>query len=132
MKRNLALVAFVAVMLSGFAFAGIGTHFDVKIPFAFYIEDQLLPAGEYDFEMGGSAIVIRAKDGTGVRLLATMSGANEKNTEDFLRFHRYGDKHFLSNVAIGGHKANVKIAKTEREVRNRIEKAREVILAANE
>jgi hypothetical protein len=132
MKRNLALLAFVAVLVSGFAFAGIGTHFGVKIPFAFYIEDQLLPAGEYDFEMGGSAIVVRTKDGIGVRFLATMSGANEKSAADFLQFHRYGDKHFLSNVAIGSHKANVKIAKTEQEVRSRIEKAREVILAANE
>jgi hypothetical protein len=127
MKKNLML-AFVAVMASGVVFAGMGVHLNVSIPFAFYIEDQLLPAGEYSFEMGGSAIVIRSKDGTGVRLLATMGGTNENKSTDFLQFNQYGDKLFLSSVAAGSYKAHVKTAKTE--VSAQIEKARQVTLTA--
>ncbi len=126
----MALLAFVAVMVSSVAFAGMGVHLNVNIPFAFYVEDQLLPAGEYSFEMGGSSIVIRAKDGKGVRLLTTINSVNENKSSDFLQFNQAGDKLFLSSVAAGSYKASVKAVKTEREVKAQIEKVRQVTFAA--
>ena len=130
MKKNIVLLSLVVVMVSAFAFAGIQIQLRANIPFPFYVEDQLLPAGEYNFEMGNRAIVIRTKDGVGVKLLATMGGANQNKIGDFLRFNQYGDKYFLSGVATGRYKANVKSAKLEQEVRTRIAKAREVVLMA--
>lgn len=130
MKRNIALLAFAIVIASGFAFAGMNIQLSANVPFDFYVQDQLLPAGEYCFEMGGSALVIRAKDGKGVRLIAAMNDENENKSEDFLQFHQYGNKHFLSGIAAGSSKAVVKTTKTEQEVRAQFEKARQVILVA--
>jgi hypothetical protein len=129
MKRNLAIVVFVAITVSGFAFAG-GKHLSANVPFEFYVEDQLLPAGEYNFEMGGNTIVIRTKDGMGVRLLTAVSGANENRTGDYLQFNQYGGKLFLSSVATGSYKANVKTAKAEQEMRAQVENARQITLTA--
>jgi len=125
MKRNIVLLGFAAVMVSSFLFAS-GIQLSANIPFAFYVEDQLLPAGEYNFEMGGSAIIIRTKDGTGVRMLSTISGTNEKRMTDFLQFNQYGEKLFLSSVATGIQKANVRTVKIEQEARAQFEKSRQV------
>ncbi len=130
MKKHIALLAFVAVIASGVAFGGMKIQLSANVPFDFYVEDQLLPAGEYRFEMGSSALIIRAKDGTGVRMLATMNGENENKSEDFLQFHQYGNKRFLSGVAAGSSKAIVKTAKTEQEVKAQIKKAEELTLTA--
>jgi hypothetical protein len=129
MKKNLALLAFVAVMVCGFAFAG-GKQLMVNVPFAFYIENQLLPAGEYNFEMSGSTIVIRTKDGIGVRLLVAKNGINEKKLADSLQFNQYENKLFLSSVVAGTYKADVKTAKMEQELRAQVENARNVTLVA--
>jgi hypothetical protein len=127
MKRNIVLLGFAAVMVSSFLFAS-GIQLSANIPFAFYAEDQLLPAGEYNFEMGGSAIIIRTKDGKGVRLLSTLSGTNEKKATGFLQFNQYGEKLFLSSLATDNQKANVRIVKIEQEARAQFEKARQVTL----
>jgi hypothetical protein len=139
MKKNIVLLSFVAVMFlfAGAAFAGMGVQLKMDVPFAFYVEDQLLPAGEYRFEMGvvgvgntASSVVIRANDGNGIRLLLTMADTNENRSLDRLHFNQYGDKCFLSSVAIQSYKANVKLTKLERELRTQIEKAGKVILVA--
>jgi hypothetical protein len=139
MKKNIVLLGFVAVMfvVAGVAFAGMGVQLRMDIPFAFYVEDQLLPAGEYRFDMGtvgigntASSVVVRAKDGTGIRLLSTMGDTNENQSLDRLHFNQYGDKFFLSSVAIRSYKANVRSARLERELRTQIERAGKVILVA--
>jgi hypothetical protein len=130
MKRNFALLFIVFVIASGFAFAGARIQLSANIPFDFYIEDQLLPAGEYNFEMGGNAIIIRSKDGKGIRLLSALNGENINKAEDFLQFNQYGEKRFLTSLAAGSSKALVKITETEREVKAQFEKAQKVILTA--
>jgi hypothetical protein len=139
MKKNIVLLGFVAVMavVASTVFAGTVIHLNVEIPFAFYLEDQLLPAGEYIFEMGSvgigrtaSSVVVRTKDGAGIRILSTMGETNENDSFNGLHFNRYGDKTFLSNVAICSYKANVRSTSLEREVRTQIEKTDKVMLAA--
>ena len=139
MKKNIVLLGFVAAMfvVAGAAFAGMGVQLRIDVPFAFYVEDQLLPAGEYRFEMGAvgigntaSSVVVRTMNGTGIRLLVTMGDTNENKSLDRLHFNQYGDKFFLSSVAIHNYKANLKSTKLERELRTQIEKAGQVILVA--
>jgi hypothetical protein len=139
MKKSIVLLGFVALMavVAGTVFAGTVVQLKIEIPFAFYVEDQLLPAGEYKFEMGSvginrtaSSVEVRTKDGTGIRLLSTMAGINENDSFNGLQFNRYGDKMFLSGVAIYSYKANVRSTGLEREVRTQSERADNVMLAA--
>jgi hypothetical protein len=102
------------------AFAGSGMALRVNVPFAFYVENQLLPAGEYDFTMGvlgpatASSILVRAKDGTGIALIATRPGFDKAANAGRLRFNKYGDKRFLTSVGILGYEANLKTTNHER------------------
>jgi hypothetical protein len=139
MKKNIALLSFVVLMsvVAGTVFAGMVVQLKIEIPFAFYVEDQLLPAGEYRFEMGAvgigytaSSVMVRTKDGMGIRILSTMGETHENNSFNGLYFNQYGDKMFLSSVAIHSYQANVRSTKLEREVRTQIEKADKVMLAA--
>jgi hypothetical protein len=140
MKRNLVLLSLVAALaiIVTSAFAGTGASMRIKVPFAFYVNDQLLPAGEYRFEMGaGSAaarslVTVRDRNGMGVQILTT-PGRYESNPKlGALQFNQYGDTYFLSAVSIQGQKANIQMNKFEREIRTQFEKARgTTILAQN-
>lgn len=127
-KCSVFLSLIVAVVLcAGFAFASEGTSMHVSVPFDFYLEDQLLPAGDYHFEMGSnssvtaSSVAVRSIDGDAIRLLVTVPGIDENDGTNCLRFNEYGNKHFLSSVSINGHKAKLKMFKFEKELKSQIE-----------
>jgi hypothetical protein len=139
MKKNIVILGFITVLtfVAGIASASNGIQLNAAVPFAFYVENQLLPAGEYKFEMGAigigasaSSVIVRAKDGTGIRILITMADTDENAFSNHLRFNRYGDKYFLSSVAIRSYKANLKSTKLEQELRSQIEKAESTTLVA--
>jgi hypothetical protein len=137
MKTNLVILSLVAAftLTASFGFAGSGVGMSISVPFDFYMGDQKLPAGEYTFEMGSgylptaAVVSVRAKDGTGIWLMATQAGT-EEDTSPRLGFHHYGDKHFLSTVSIQGFKAGVKMLKLEREIRTQLEKEQSDVLVA--
>lgn len=125
MKKNLVLLGLV-VVLAGTAnlmFGGTGAGMRINVPFDFYVGDQLLPKGEYIFNMGtvglaaASSVTVRSKDDTEMKLLTTIPNVNENPTIASLRFNRYGNKHFLTSVAIRSFKANLKVTRLERELR---------------
>ena len=128
MKKSTAFLSLTiaAILWAGFAFAGTGTNMQVTVPFEFYLEDQLLPAGTYSFEMGSgseaisSSVTVRSCDGNGIRLLVTIPGPGESAGMNQLRFNQYGDKHFLNSVSIQGHKATLKPFQLEKELRSQI------------
>lgn len=138
MKNNLVVLSLVAafILTASFGMAGTGVVMTINVPFDFYAGDQKLPAGEYRFEMGSgflptaAVVTVRAKDGTGIWVMATQAGTDESASLNQLSFNQYGDKQFLSSVSIQGFKAGVKALKIERETRSQLEKERSTVIVA--
>ena len=124
MKKTLLLVSVVAglTIMAAFASAGSGVVMRGDVPFDFYVENQLLPAGEYHFEMGAiggetaSSVAIRTKDGTVVAFLTTKPDSEAKAKTGQLSFRRYSGKYFLSTVECPGYKANMRKTEHEKEL----------------
>jgi hypothetical protein len=135
MKRNiifLSLVAVLAVTVS-LAYAGTKKSMIINVPFEFYMQGQLMPAGEYKFELGSvadSVVVVRTSEGEGIRFLLTRSETNTRYYQSHLRFNRYDEKSFLSSVSIGDCKAKVAMSKLERELKIANKTARTETLVA--
>lgn len=136
MRNNLVVLSFVVVfgMMAAFAFAGENMRID--IPFAFYMGDQLCPAGEYQFGMNhgnyatGSFVNVWApKDGDN-RILMTTAGTDMHATASQLVFNKYGQRLFLNTISINGHKATLKVHGLERELRSQVEQAPAIITVA--
>ena len=136
MKKNLVVMSFVLVLglMAGFAFAG--ENMRINVPFAFYMGDQLFPAGEYRFDMShgnyatASLVNVWAPKGADNRLLMTAAGTDKSATANQLVFNKYGQKLFLSTISINGYKAALKALSLERELRSQTEKAPAVITVA--
>ena len=124
MKKTLVLMSFVAglILMGVFASAASGIVMRGDVPFDFYVENQLLPAGEYDFAMGvignetASSVAVRTKDGSVVAFLTTKSDSEAKATAGQLKFNHYSGKYFLSSVECPGYKANLKTTTHEKEM----------------
>jgi hypothetical protein len=137
MRKTMVLGTVLALtLMAGFAFAGTGIGMSVNIPFDFYAGTQLMPAGEYKFEMGPlsggseSSVIMRTKDGTGVSILLTRPDGKAGSLTNHLRFNQYGRKYFLSGIAITTHKTIVKTNKLEQELRSQMEQTGTTILLA--
>ena len=136
MKKHLVILSFVVVfsLMAGFAFAAENMRIDV--PFAFYMGNQLFPAGQYQFGMThgnyatASFVKIRAPKGTYDRLLMTTAGMDENANASQLVFNKYGHTLILSTISINGYKATLKVQNLERELRSQAEKAPEIIRIA--
>ena len=138
MKKNLvvlSLAAVLAVMVS-FAAAGDRIAMRVHIPFDFYMENQMMQAGDYRFEMGSgfdaiaSRVTVQDKEGRGIRMILTHAGSQTDASLSALRFNRYGNGYFLSNVSICGYNANLTMLKLEKELRAEFKTAQAVLLLA--
>ncbi len=123
MTRNLILFG-VAIfgLMGGFAFAGAGLAMHANIPYDFYLENHCLPAGEYTFEMnsGSASVIVRSKDGKGIRLLATRPDVDSSTAQ--LTFNLYGETPFLSSISIHGRKAVLKMVEAEKELKTMMQK----------
>ena len=130
MQRNLAILSLAAVIVSlaTLAYAGAGVGMRISVPFDFYLEDQLLPNGEYNFVMDSSnhatasQVTLWSTQGTVQKMVLTSPGTERNTTVNQLSFNKYGKRYFLSTVTISGHKATVKMLKLERELRSQMEK----------
>ncbi len=138
MKRNRILPGLIAalVLAVSIAYAGHGGAMRVYVPFEFYLEDQLLPAGHYNFEMGrglvptASVVTVRSREGAGLRIMLTRPDANSSSRISHLKFNRYDDRYFLCAVSIGEFRANVRMSPLEKELRARNQPPRTRILIA--
>ena len=125
MKRNIILLNLVVVfaLTLSVAYAGSAKSMIVNVPFEFYIQDQILPAGEYRFEMSsgaiptGSIVFVRTGEGKGISILLTRSSDNNGSLQSHLLFNQYEEKYFLSSVSVGSFKARVATSKLEKELR---------------
>ncbi len=138
MKKNLAVLSVMAVLslMAGFAYAGAGIEMRISVPFDFYLGNQLLPTGEYTFQMDsgnyatGSHVLVLSADGKGDKMLFTTPGTDRSTDFNQLSFNKYGDKYFLSSILIGGHKASLKEFSLEKELRSQLEKKPGTIIVA--
>ena len=136
MKKNLVVLSIMVVfsLMAGFAFAA--ENMSIDVPFAFYVGNQVFPAGSYHFNMNhgnyatASFVNIRAPRGAYDRLLMTTAGMDENMTASQLVFNKYGEKLFLSTVSINGYKATLKVLSLERELRTQADQAPEIIRIA--
>lgn len=74
-----------------------------NIPFAFTVGNQVLAAGDYKVSISGSLLQVARIDGPGAASVITNytgSGPNQ-DSNPRLVFHRYGNRHFLSEAWIG-------------------------------
>jgi hypothetical protein len=122
MKRNLVLLGIAAVLFSITGLALAGEEIRVNVPFAFYANHQLLPAGEYTIQMGAlgtgsaSSVAIRGKSGTGVAILLTRPVPSQNAKPGQMVFHQYGSKHFLSSISARTCTAGLTPTKVEKEL----------------
>ncbi len=97
----------------------------VNVPFEFYVGKDLLPAGEYIFDMQSptgysataSSVLIRDGSGEALRWIWTMPNqVLPRDPANQLTFHRYGDTHFLAKIECNGYTAGLKVTPQEREL----------------
>jgi len=132
------MAGMLLIGLCAVASAHTAARVHVNVPFAFYANGELLPAGEYMFEIGafntseasGSSVLVRNDAGTKAAWLFTSPGNASINANGRLVFNRYGDTYFLAKVEGNGYQANLKTTKAEREMRAQGKQARGTTLVA--
>jgi hypothetical protein len=112
MKRMKIGFLVAAVCMSFWAVSALadsGTNVKADIPFAFYVGDQMFPAGNYVFSTddpeGPNLLTIESQKGERHQFVLTKLSTEPKDqvidhTE--LVFNRYGSEHFLSEVQVQG------------------------------
>lgn len=124
MKRTLMFLSFVVTLavMTIPADAGSAIVLRGEVPFDFYVENQMLPAGEYIFEMGRvgdattSSITVRAKDGKVVTLVSTRPGTRRNTTPSQLVFNTYEGSFHLASVECPGYKADLRSSESTHQV----------------
>ena len=141
--RKTRVVLVLGMMLLGVGIVASGSaaaRLHVNVPFAFYAGNELLPAGNYVFEIGaitsneasGSAVFVHSETGSIAAWLLTMPGQAPAVTNAQLQFSRYGEKYFLTSVEALGYQANLKTTKSEKEMRAQNKQKRETtVVTAN-
>ena len=95
-----------------------------NIPFDFYVGDEKLPKGKYEFEPArsqansGGVVVRQALKSEGRSLIVpTMAEIAKPGQETLLVFNRYGSDHFLSRVNLSTGDVSFKLRKASSEAR---------------
>src|SRR5262245_7362611 len=129
MKRQLKTMAvilgLVAVAGASVAQAQIIGRLKSNIPFSFYVQNRLMPAGDYaivELNPGSGLMEIRSDDGKSAAMFLTID-KQEKDTRtpSELIFHKYGDEVFLSEIVEQGEMNGAEVVKSKME--KRLEKA---------
>lgn len=119
MKKTLAFLSFVVILatMATLATAGSAVVLSGEIPFDFYVGNQMLPAGEYQFEMGRvteattASVTVRAKDGKVIAFVPTRPGVSNGTTSNQIIFNSSGGNYVLASVESPGYKADLKKTK---------------------
>src|SRR5271166_2306902 len=87
-------------------------------PFAFEVENNKLPAGEYTVLVQGGWLQIQGKDGKGAAHALTMPVASrgEKTvTKSHVVFHNYQGRYFLAQIWASGQEKGRELLETREE-----------------
>ncbi len=141
-KTSVLVIVMAALLLSvTCALANPATKIRASVPFAFYVGDEQLPAGNYVFEMraigfgssSSSAVAIYRQDGSMAVLISTMPTGWEyrRMIDGHLHFARYADTYFLNRVEGPDSGASLITTKAERELRAQNGRGSETIILAH-
>jgi hypothetical protein len=93
------------------------TQASADIPFAFSVQNTMLPAGQYTLSTSHEVMTIR-NVGTRQAILALAPDWGYKGArgQSVVVFHQIGDRYFLAEVKTGGVRRRVAPSKLEREL----------------
>ncbi|HEV2101678.1 MAG TPA: hypothetical protein VGR58_02765 [Candidatus Acidoferrum sp.] len=89
-----------------------------EAPFAFQVEDNKLPAGEYTVLVQGGWLQIQGKDGKGVAnslTLPVISRGEKTVTNSHVVFHNYRGRYFLAAIWASGQEKGRELLETREE-----------------
>jgi hypothetical protein len=129
MKRQLKIMAMIFGLLivagASVAQAQIIGHLKSNIPFSFYVQNRLMPAGAYtiaELNPGSGLMEIRSDGGKPAAMFLTVEKQEkDAGTPSELIFHKYGDKVFLSEIVEQGEIDGAQLVKSK--VEKKLEKA---------
>ncbi len=127
MKKTLVVMFALSVLILGLASvasAGNTPALRVNVPFAFHVGKNLLPAGQYLFEMPntsgstvtGATLRIQNLDGSICHILITMPAGTSKTYAYQLVFNNYGGTYFLKQVQHGIFTSDLHRSRSEKEL----------------
>jgi hypothetical protein len=118
MKRITA-IAFLAI--ANFAMAGTSfaqsTGVRANVPFDFTVGNKLLPAGTYTIKEQSDHVILITNHDKPIAALSLVNGdSNTSPNGGKLKFHRYGNQYFLSEILCEQADMNLQVptSKTER------------------
>lgn len=117
MKKLIAAIVFVAGALTVTHAQDI-KQVRGKVPFAFYVGNTQVSAGEYDFTRAAShVILVRDTDWKDGVMMPTFAGTKpEIQEKPILVFRKYGeDRYFLGEIWHAGSRDGVILPKSKRE-----------------
>ena len=115
-----AVLAGLVIVGSGFGVRAQQADRVVKFasPFAFEVENNKLPAGEYTVLVQGGWLQIQGKDGKGVAHSLTMpvvSRGEKPVTKSHVVFHNYHGRYFLAEIWTSGQEKGRELLETREE-----------------
>ena len=140
-KTSVLMIAVAAFLLSATcALANPATRIRATVPFAFYVGEEQLPAGNYIFEMraigfgssSSSAVAVYRQDGSLAVMLATIPTGWEyrRMIDGHLHFTRYSSSYFLNKVEGPDSGASLMATRAERELRAQNNHSQETVIVA--
>ncbi len=118
MTRKIRSFAGVAMLLTAIAASGQTFHqARVTVPFSFVAGRTSSPAGDYrvSVDIDRNLVTLISSSSKPI-MFFTISASPSPDGRSYLRFHRYGERWFLEQVAVNGVAEEVPIAKRAREV----------------
>jgi len=118
MTRHIRNFAGLAVLLTAISAHGqVGQQARVTVPFSFVAGGKSSPPGDYRLNISrdGNLATLSTADASGIMFL-TYGAWQGQGTKTYLRFHRYGERWFLEQVAISGLTRDVMVDKRVKEV----------------
>jgi hypothetical protein len=92
-----ALFSMATFITLGSAFAQAQTV-EAKIPFAFVVQNRVLPAGTYRIKSVGTNLIEIGTRGKSILETTTYADANGPESDGKLVFSKYGDQYFLREI----------------------------------
>lgn len=141
MKKSLSLCVIAVTLMAGVAAAKTCPAVTINIPFEFIVENQILPAGNYQIQA-----LLQAQPGTDSIEVLTLRNTSERGyravvvdlgpevisqsgTE--LSFRRYGGQTYLASVRTNGKLLNLHPSLSELALRARNSEGEAVMLTVN-
>ncbi len=112
------VILLAALMVGTLSAAPLEKLMTVRIPFAFVVGKDTLPAGEYEIlgQFGTSIVWIKTSSGAIVTTGFAIQSRESKVADDTaLVFNRYGDNYFLAKVLVAGQQNARVFNKSRRE-----------------